>query len=168
MTAVRPTSTSGYGLSAESPAETASSQAGLWRAVIDLAFFDATDLDENYSLPRLRDIGARVKRRRDDARSWLLTNRSDFVVVCDLAGRDPQEVRDQARRLLHNPAMVAAYNAAPREGFNRGSKTQNCRLCSGTGMAINAHGLKDACPRCAGFDEAGFAPTHLQHREAAE
>ena len=92
----------------------------LWREVIDCAFRDAVD-------PPARLLTncttAQLQRQRDRisgaARHWLLFDESDFAAVCDLAGRDPLEVRDRARKLLRNPELAAAYAAAPRAGQAR-------------------------------------------------
>lgn len=41
-----------------------------------------------------------AKRSRQDAINWLLSTTSDFEIVCDHAGLDPDYVRDRARKAL--------------------------------------------------------------------
>ena len=93
----------------------------LFRAVIDLAFRDAADLPvAGYVSGNLLSL----QRMQDEARNWLLSGGRDFHLICDLAGRDPAEVHEQARRLLGDPELTEAYAAAPRIGGhrNRGRK----------------------------------------------
>ena len=63
---------------------------GLWRAVITQALMDAA------SQSRKSD----AIRSRHDALHWLLDEGTDFVVVCDNAGLDPDYVRGRARQAL--------------------------------------------------------------------
>ena len=94
----------------ESPAETASAEERLWRAVIDVAFRDAVELPKIwFGIRSAEALQIRRERLRQEARDWLLNNNRDFVIVCDLAGRDPSEVRDQARRLLSSADLRAAF-----------------------------------------------------------
>ncbi|WP_119169002.1 hypothetical protein [Algihabitans albus] len=95
----------------------------LWREVIDCAFRDAVELPKLWFGSRSRDHLERHRTRlQDEARRWLLSGGRDFVVVCDLAGRCPAEVRDQARRLLGEPETLARYRAARDSLPNRRSK----------------------------------------------
>lgn len=88
----------------------------LFRAVIDLAFRDAADLPvAGYVSGNL----IQLQRMQDEARNWLLSGGRDFVLICDLAGRDPAEVREQAHKLLGDPDLCAAYAGAPRVGSYR-------------------------------------------------
>lgn len=94
----------------ESLAETASGQERLWRAVIDLAFRDAVELPKVWFGTRCVEHAMRHRHRlQQEARDWLLNNNRDFVIVCDLAGRDPSEVRCQARKLMGSADLRAAF-----------------------------------------------------------
>ena len=109
--------------SIESPAETAIAEERLWRAVIDVAFRDAINPPLALMSGGHRDsIQAQRDRLISRARHWLLEDRSDFVVVCDLAGRDPHEVREQARRLLGDERLTASFIAAKRDGYGRNER----------------------------------------------
>ncbi|MGP1257085.1 MAG: hypothetical protein ACTS10_21905 [Kiloniellales bacterium] len=88
----------------------------LFCAVIDLALRDAAEI---------RGVGyvsgnrTSLQRMQDEARNWLLSGGRDFHLICDLAGRDPAEVREQAERLLNDPELCAAYAGASRVGSYR-------------------------------------------------
>jgi hypothetical protein len=62
----------------------------LWRAVITQALMDAASKSPKQE----------ARRTRETVRDWLLTNTSDFEVVCDHAGFDPGYVRRRAREAL--------------------------------------------------------------------
>lgn len=63
---------------------------GLWRAVITQALMDAANASSK----------SQARRSRADARAWLLGQGTDFELVCDNAGLDPDYVRSRARRAL--------------------------------------------------------------------
>ena len=63
---------------------------GLWRAVITQALMDAASQSRKSEATRIRS----------DALEWLLSDTSDFTVVCDNAGLDPDYVRSRARLAL--------------------------------------------------------------------
>jgi hypothetical protein len=46
---------------------------------------------------QLRAINA--NRHRTEARRWLLNDSDDFVLVCSMAGYNPQDIRERARKL---------------------------------------------------------------------
>ena len=97
----------------EEPRHSLPPEQWLWREVIDCAFRDAVELPRLWFGSRSRNHLERHRARlQDEARSWLLSGGHDFVMVCDLAGRCPAEVRDQARRLLAEPETLARYRAA--------------------------------------------------------
>ncbi|MER2263886.1 hypothetical protein [Methylobacterium oxalidis] len=60
----------------------------LWRAVVQQALADATT--HTYS----------HRRARAEARRWLTTPSEDFNDVCLLAGLEPSQVRDHAKKLI--------------------------------------------------------------------
>lgn len=62
----------------------------LWRAVITQALMDAAS----------RSRKSELRRTRNDALRWLLDDSSDFELVCDNAGLDPDYVRSRARLAL--------------------------------------------------------------------
>lgn len=102
----------------EEPVRADPTEQRLWRAVIDCAFRDAVELPKLWFGSRSREHLERHRHRlQDEARRWLLSGGDDFVLVCDLAGRCPVEVRDQARRLLDDPEMQARYRVA-RDGLS--------------------------------------------------
>ena len=85
----------------------------LWRAVIDLAFRDAVEGPRVwYGARTQQQFEALSARMQDEARSWLLSGSRDFVMVCDLAGRDPAEVREKAERLLSDPEAMRRFAEA--------------------------------------------------------
>ena len=97
----------------EEPRRSLPPEQWLWREVIDCAFRDAVELPKLWFGSRSRSHLERHRARlQDEARRWLLSGGHDFVMVCDLAGRCPAEVRDQARRLLGEPETLARYRAA--------------------------------------------------------
>lgn len=99
----------------------------LFRAVIDQAFRDAVTLPKIWYSPTTPGHLATTRQRlQDEARRWLLSPGRDFRLICDLAGRDPAEVHEQARRLLGDPELAAAYAASPRSSgrHHRGPKGQ--------------------------------------------
>lgn len=107
----------GHPATLEEPVRAEPPEQRLWREVIDCAFRDAVELPKLWFGTRSREHLERHRHRlQDEARSWLLSGGADFVLVCDLAGRCPVEVRDQARRLLGDPETLARYRAA-REGL---------------------------------------------------
>lgn len=63
---------------------------GLWRAVITQALMDAASQSHK----------SEARRSRHDALEWLLNEGTDFEVVCDNAGLDPDYVRSRARQAL--------------------------------------------------------------------
>ena len=63
---------------------------GLWRAVITQALMDAASKSRK----------SEARRYRTDALSWLLSDTSDFEVVCDNAGLDAEYVRSRVRSAL--------------------------------------------------------------------
>ena len=63
---------------------------GLWRAVITQALMDAANQSRKSEAARIRS----------DALEWLLSDTSDFTVVCENAGLDPDYVRSRARLAL--------------------------------------------------------------------
>lgn len=63
---------------------------GLWRAVITQALMDAASQSGK----------SEARRTRHDALHWLLHEGTDFEVVCDHAGLDPDYVRSRARKAL--------------------------------------------------------------------
>jgi len=71
----------------------------LWCAVLFRILQDACR-----SLPPKADNAAKVE--RDQARSWLL-NSQDMRIVCELAGFDPDAMREAAQKLEHRdwPAL---------------------------------------------------------------
>jgi hypothetical protein len=84
----------------------------LWRAVLLQAIEDATfrykPMKRRKSMigqERQRILAARAKARTDAgrvqtaARNWLLGNSCDFRLACNLAGFDPEAVRDRAQKL---------------------------------------------------------------------
>lgn len=92
----------------------------LFRAVIDEAFKDAAVLPKIwYRRGTDRHLATTRQRLQDEARRWLLSGGQDFILICDLAGRDPAEVQEKARRLLGNPEFIATYAAAQRVGTPR-------------------------------------------------
>ena len=92
----------------------------LFRAVIDQAFRDAVTLPKLwYGRKSPGHLATTRQRLQDEARRWLLSPGRDFRLICDLAGRDPAEVLEQARRLLGDPELTAAYATAPRVGTPR-------------------------------------------------
>lgn len=92
----------------------------LFRAVIDQAFRDAVTLPKIwYRRGTDRHLKTTRQRMQDEARRWLLSGDRDFQLICDLAGRCPAEVLEQARRLLGDSELTAAYAAAPRVGTPR-------------------------------------------------
>ena len=96
-----------------SPSSPAQPEERLWRAVIDLAFRDAVKgASVWYGARTRRQMETYQSRLRDEARSWLLDGGRHFVMVCDLAGRDPSEVRDQARKILSDPEAMRQFVAA--------------------------------------------------------
>lgn len=62
----------------------------LWRAVIVQALLDAASSSRK----------SEARRTRSAAMDWLLSNTSDFELVCDNAGLDPDYVRSRARAAL--------------------------------------------------------------------
>ena len=82
----------------------------LWRAVIDLAFRDAVEGPRVWHSARTREqFEALSGRAQEDAQRWLLSGSRDFVMVCDLAGRDPVEVKEKAERLLSDPEAMRRF-----------------------------------------------------------
>lgn len=63
---------------------------GLWRAVITQALMDAASQSRK----------TEAQRSRHDALNWLLSEGTDFEVVCDNAGLCPDYVRTRARQAL--------------------------------------------------------------------
>jgi hypothetical protein len=63
----------------------------LWNTVIALASKDA----------QRKAKGHQALKAKREASLWLLNNREDFTFVCDLAGRDPETVRREAKKKLH-------------------------------------------------------------------
>lgn len=87
----------------------------LWREVIDLAFREAVQPPKVwYGVKNPKHLETLRTRLQHEARDWLLSGGQDFVTVCDLAGRNPAEVRQMARRLLSASELKAAFAAAPR------------------------------------------------------
>jgi hypothetical protein len=81
----------------------------LWRAVIDRAVLDAMAEVREVSVvtrkgrQRSREEICRMmfeaERERDAARRGLLGDSTDFRLVCDFAGFDPDDARENAERL---------------------------------------------------------------------
>lgn len=63
---------------------------GLWRAVITQALMDAATKSRK----------SHHRRAREDALGWLLSKTSDFEMVCDNAGFDPDYVRNRAKQAI--------------------------------------------------------------------
>jgi hypothetical protein len=61
----------------------------LWRAVIRQQFADLRNQNRKEDCEILRS----------QARHWLLEDRRDFEVVCELAGWHPEKVRTYARQI---------------------------------------------------------------------
>ncbi len=81
---------------------------GLWRAVITQALMDAaTHSHKSYA-----------RRAQHDAVTWLLSDASDFELVCDNAGLDPDYVRTKAKQAL-------ARNCQWRLPIGQGWRTRN-------------------------------------------
>ena len=80
----------------------------LWCAVINQAIMDATSLRTS----------TRAQREQREALDWLLHDGHDFILVCSLAGVDPEAVRDRMKRLIerHQPGVVEKFQRSP---FNR-------------------------------------------------
>lgn len=75
---------------------TASPEASLWCGVILMAINDA--LGRGYrNNPRERQLN------RSTAANWLLSDRRDFRLVCDLAGLDPLALRTKMATILRRP-----------------------------------------------------------------
>lgn len=101
----------------------------LFRAVIDQAFRDAVTLPKIWYRPGTdRHLETTRQRLQDEARRWLLSPGADFVLVCDLAGRDPVEVHEKARKLLGDPDLTAAFASSPRMGDYRARGPKGSRL----------------------------------------
>lgn len=93
----------------------------LWRAVIAQAISDATaTVRPKHGKASISPDKAKAKqvisdamRERDHAREWLLGDSRDFREVCNLAGLDPEAVRERAQRLkrfgweVRQPARLA-------------------------------------------------------------
>jgi len=68
-----------------------SSDNALWRAVIQQALTDAV-------VPLSRVTAIRLEQMR--AREWFIQPNRDFEEVCGLAGLEPDQVRDRARKAI--------------------------------------------------------------------
>ena len=88
---------------ADEPFHTARNEQSLWAAVITQALMDA--------LCKWQSADAKV--HRDRAARWLMGNSQDFVMVCHLAGFEPEDVRRRAKKALAKPVE---WRAAPRKG----------------------------------------------------
>ena len=69
----------------------------LGRALVD-AFREAPKL--NLNLPVNRTHGMYYKYNRDQARHFFLEGGDYFKEVCEMAGRDPQYVKEKVRKLI--------------------------------------------------------------------
>ena len=88
--------------------ETMTPEKRLWCAVLFRIFQDACR-----TLPPKADNAQKVE--RDQARSWLLGG-TDMRIVCELAGFDPDAIREAAERLKRNdwpPIKVDLSDPAP-------------------------------------------------------
>lgn len=79
----------------------------LWCAVLFRVFQDACR-----KLPASADNASRVE--RDQARSWLLSGQ-DMRIVCEMAGFDPDAVREAAERMARSdwPAIKIDLSEKP-------------------------------------------------------
>jgi hypothetical protein len=85
------------------PFSTVRGETALWIGVISQAMVDA--------LSRAKNPEAVFYKH--EAIRWLTGNSKDFILVCLLAGRDPDDVRRKAKRSLVSPI---AWRAAPGKG----------------------------------------------------
>jgi len=97
---------SGYGLIDLGPVSTAASERWLFVWVLLQALMDAG---------MIAPVGSGARRRNTDtpesvaARNWLLHNKADFVLVCELAGVQPFIIRSEVKRFFQaqRPARIA-------------------------------------------------------------
>ena len=101
----------------------------LWVAVLSRAALDACK-----SPPRLNmDLRSNISHKihytydRDQARHFFMTGGSHFNLICELAGRDPDYVKQRVRKIILRKEgwnvdvpVTSHYRQGPRKGRRRG------------------------------------------------
>lgn len=86
-----------------------SSCRALWLAVIRQNLIDLS------SGKMANDIRPTVmlahRLRRKDAYEWFFSYNEDFVLVCDLAGVEPEVIRERALEVKVKPELLGYYSA---------------------------------------------------------
>jgi len=106
----------------------------LWVAVLTRAVLDAVK-----GAPRLNlSLSSNVTHQnnytydRDQARHFFMTGGSHFNLICELAGRDPDYVKERVRKIILRKEgwnvdvpVTSHYRQGPRKGRRRGRPRKN-------------------------------------------
>lgn len=106
----------------------ASGERILWASVLHQAIDDATS----------RHPSVRADMDRKVARAWLTQPSGDFDIVCNLAGLDPDFVREGVSRLIQQSDLLPLKAHAKRRSQSTAGVVPDFQESEGTGVGSNA------------------------------
>lgn len=113
-------------------------ETALWTAVITQAMMDALTHANN----------AEALYYKNEAIHWLTSNSRDFNMVCQMAGKEPDEVRRKAKKALASPKPWRAEAGQGKRYLERKTYRQKMKtlLKKGPGGPISSTNTKPSYP----------------------